>query len=103
MDPSRFRVGDIVEVALSIACFEIKDKKYIMIPILRAITLFDQEIRNVSFSQHSAVVLEIINIYRLPRFCVCVKDIMFNHRYSSKGRALKYMMIHQRLQRCSRE
>jgi len=30
-----------------------------MIPILRAITLFDQEIRNVSLSQHSAIVLEV--------------------------------------------
>ncbi|KIM41070.1 hypothetical protein M413DRAFT_72538, partial [Hebeloma cylindrosporum] len=48
IDPSRFRVGDIVEVALSFASFETKDKKHIMVPILRAITLFDQEIRNTA-------------------------------------------------------
>src|ERR1700704_5594668 len=89
MDPSRFRVGDIVEVALSFACFETKGKKYIMIPILHAITLFDQEIRNVSLYYSVPSIVD--PIYRLLIYCACVNITKSYHKCKVKEPEPRFM------------
>ncbi|RDB26050.1 hypothetical protein Hypma_006130 [Hypsizygus marmoreus] len=48
IDPSKIRIGDIVEVQISFVCIPIKDGFFKLMNILRAITLLDQSHRDVS-------------------------------------------------------
>jgi len=48
VDPARFRVGDIVEVQITIAAVPIKNNKFKMISQLRCLALLDGTFTDVS-------------------------------------------------------
>jgi len=48
VSPTRYRIGDIVEVQVSFAVFPMKEAKYKMALILRAIALLDHAETDVS-------------------------------------------------------
>lgn len=48
MDPTRFRVGDIVEVQMTVAAVPVKNNKYKMIIQLRSLALLDGTFADVS-------------------------------------------------------
>jgi hypothetical protein len=48
INPSKIRVGDIVEAQVSFVIFPVKDKRYKLLVILRAITLLDCQLLKVS-------------------------------------------------------
>jgi hypothetical protein len=64
-------------------------KKYIMIPILRAITLFDQEIRNVSLYYSVPSIVD--SIYRLLIYCACVNVTKSYHKCKVKEPEPRFM------------
>lgn len=51
-DPTRFRVGDIVEVQITIAVVPIRNNKFKMICQLRSLALLDGTFTDVSSSSH---------------------------------------------------
>jgi hypothetical protein len=53
VDPACFRVGDIVEVQMTIAAVPIRNKKYKMILQLRSIALVDSSFTDVSLYTHN--------------------------------------------------
>lgn len=48
IDPTKFRIGDIVEAQVSFTSVPLKEKKYKMIIVLRALTILDSTVVKVS-------------------------------------------------------
>lgn len=47
INPALFKVGDIIEMAISLVVYPIKDNHFKMIPMLRGLLLINQKERDV--------------------------------------------------------
>jgi hypothetical protein len=57
-NPSSFRIGDIVEAVFSIVVVPVKQKKYQMMLVLRALTLLDSHHTMVSKSKYRTGIID---------------------------------------------